>query len=81
MLKRGKMQRVVMGILATMFVASLVLAALSFVWPAPVHADFCGCTQKNCYAWGLLWCCDYWFACCYWAGCKWTNIYCYTRCW
>jgi len=28
-----------MGILAAMFVASLVLAVVSFVWPAPVKAE------------------------------------------
>ena len=45
MAKRGKMQRVVMSILATMFVASLALAVVSLVWPAPVSAEY----WKVCY--------------------------------
>lgn len=47
MAKRGKMQRVVMSILATMFVASLVLAVVSLVWPAPVSAEY----YETCFDW------------------------------
>jgi len=38
MRKNGKMQRVVMGILAVMLMVSLVLAVASFVMPSKVHA-------------------------------------------
>ena len=34
------MQKVVMSVLATMLVASLVLAVVSFVWPVPVSAEY-----------------------------------------
>jgi hypothetical protein len=64
MRKNGKIQRAVMGILAAMFVASLVLAVASFVWPAPVSAEhYCfwrvfkscngDCMCMECYV-----CCD-----------------------
>ncbi|GEM_PF-1214781 len=59
MAKRAKMQRVVMGILATMFVASLVLAVVSFVWPAPVSAEYWeSCTWDCSRDWceGCLYC-------------------------
>jgi hypothetical protein len=48
MAKRAKMQRVVMSILATMFVASLVLAVVSFVWPAPVSAEHYQLCSRDC---------------------------------
>ncbi len=61
MAKRAKMQRVVMSILATMFVASLVLAVVSFVWPAPVSAEYWEACSWDCSAgsWcepGHMWC-------------------------
>jgi hypothetical protein len=77
MAKSGKMQKVIMGILATMLVASLVLAVASFVWPAPVHADFCWCATYHCF-WVSPFerCCyKYWRCCDVWGQCKW-GFYC-----
>lgn len=78
MRKNGKMQRVVMGILATMLVASLVLAVVSFARPAPTYADvqpqdFCY-RQKMCSAceggWRYcMWC---WVCCPIYPPCKWS---------
>ena len=46
MTKNGKMQQVVMRLLATMLVVSFLLAAMSFVWPTSVHAEhYC---YENC---------------------------------
>ncbi len=63
MVKRGKMQRVVMSILATMFVASLALAVVSLVWPAPVSAEYYKvCYDGHCYRQycdGCFWCHEY----------------------
>jgi hypothetical protein len=69
MAKHGKMHKAVMGILATMFVASLVLAVVSFVWPAPVKADFCY-KETSCKTYGCVYCCKWRWVCCDWQGCK-----------
>jgi len=52
------MQQVVMRVLAVMMVASFLLAVVSFVWPAPVSAEYwpecpvqgccdCGCEEGH----------------------------------
>ena len=81
MAKRGKMQRVVMSILATMFVASLALAVVSLVWPAPVSAEYWKvCHDTKCfyhYCWRSMECWEF----------KWAiyqgypNPHCADTCW
>lgn len=75
MAKNGKMQQMVMRVLAVMMMASLVLAVVSFAWPASVHAEhYCYeecisddtkcetcCDAYHCWTTG----CWYWFWCKY----------------
>ena len=63
MRKDGKMQKVVMSVLATMLVASLVLAVVSFVWPVPVSAEYwvtCSCGPEQVCEPGH-WLCNRWY--------------------
>lgn len=66
MAKNGKMQQVVMRVLATMLVVSFLLAVVSFVFPQRGLAYSCwrewacredwSCTSHE--AWGYRWCCS-----------------------
>jgi hypothetical protein len=84
MAKRAKMQRVVMSILATMLVTSLVLAVVSFVWPASVSAEHYQLCSWDCG--GAR--CEGHMICTYkkWTvyhayGYHCTDIECYRDCW
>jgi len=75
MRRNDRMQKVVMGTLATMLVASLVLAVASFVWPTPVHAEhYCYITCKwigQCMFCCTKECCDAYRCWTIWSFCEW----------
>lgn len=84
MRKNDKMQRVVMSVLVAMFVASLIVAVVSFARPVPARADVQ--PQDFCYTAEITWCdtgykwCRRCVVCCpIYPPCKWSCDYAY-RC-
>ncbi|MDY7078419.1 MAG: hypothetical protein SXV54_16000 [Chloroflexota bacterium] len=71
MAKNGRMQKVMMRVLAVMLVASFLLAVINIAWPRPASAAYTWCQKYFCYHAVM----DCRWRTCGWSGGEWKCIW------